>query len=109
VAHLRLQCRIDGDLLKLAKVGTSDDGNEEGYKDELESHGARFYVRKSRAMSRESRFTAGHLVIIPPTVMLGGVSILTLLILLPVAFFCSVLTPGAAQPSAIIGIGLVRT
>ncbi|HEV8659141.1 MAG TPA: hypothetical protein VGS96_10980 [Thermoanaerobaculia bacterium] len=135
-------------------------------------------------MSRESRFTAGLLLIILPTVMIGGVSILTLLIgtpaymanklrqdlwraghahagvflilslialryvdearlsegwkrfvrggipgaaiLLPAAFFLSVLTPDATTPNAMIylayvgavelaiavvvlGIGLVRT
>lgn len=116
-------------------------------------------------MSRESRFTAGLLLVILPTVMLGGVSILTLLIgtpeymanklrqdlwraghahagvflilalialryvdeaalsdgakrfvragipsaaiILPVAFFFSVLTPDATKPNALINLAYV--
>lgn len=116
-------------------------------------------------MSRESRFTAGLLLVILPTVMLGGVSILTLLIgtpeyianklrqdlwraghahagvflilalialryvdeaalsdgakrfvrsgipsaaiILPVAFFFSVLTPDATKPNAMINLAYV--
>jgi hypothetical protein len=116
-------------------------------------------------MSRESRFIAGLLLVILPTVMLGGVSILTLLIgtpeymanklrqdlwraghahagvflilalialryvdeaalsdgakrfvrsgipsaaiILPVAFFFSVLTPDATKPNAMINLAYV--
>jgi hypothetical protein len=116
-------------------------------------------------MSRESRFMAGLLLVILPTVMLGGVSILTLLIgtpeymanklrqdlwraghahagvflilalialryvdeaalsdgakrfvrsgipsaaiILPVAFFFSVLTPDATKPNAMINLAYV--
>jgi hypothetical protein len=116
-------------------------------------------------MSRESRFTAGLLLVILPTVMLGGVSILTLLIgtpeymanklrqdlwraghahagvflilalialryvdeaalsdgakrfvrsgipsaaiILPVAFFFSVLTPDATKPNTMINLAYV--
>src|SRR5438094_2235719 len=119
-------------------------------------------VKRRSNMSRESRLIAGLLLLILPTVMLGGVSILTLLIgtpeymanklrqdlwraghahagvflilalialryvdeatlstgakrfvrsaipsaaiLIPFAFFFSVLTPDATQPNALIGV-----
>jgi len=56
-------------------------------------------------MSRESRMLAGILLVVLSTVMFGGLAIAAILI--PAAFFLSVVSPTATEPNALMNLAYI--